>query len=265
MAELRQRPNAVEVLKKNDNSSDPVYETSSSESNSPVASANSSSNDLKGLVAKGTGKRSTLEERSKIPSSLYVTLLSITLLQGFSGMWRFETLKSWTNSMVTSFATVLASLSSAGEILKSLVDGNYRSTGEYVSFLLASFSVALLLYVFFVAPFRAGLWTGQRATRHKMHRFMGLAFMIQYSMAWVEFLTNYEQATKSYLPIAVALNGTFTSHLLGNMTFKCDASLSLCDQYPFFLLFVSRHHPGIFSILFVQSTSRAERPRLLFG
>jgi hypothetical protein len=181
-------------------------------SSTPVSSANSSSNDLKGLEGKAISIPAraslSLKERSRIPASLYVTLLSAYALQGCAGVWTLDTLVSYKESIVTSLSTLAGMLAYGGTVLQSLVDGTYLSAWEYAAFAVVWACVISLLVVFIIAPFRAGVWTGKRATRHRIHRFMGLAYMFQYSMAWVEFLTNYESATRSHLPLFVTINGT---------------------------------------------------------
>jgi hypothetical protein len=184
-----------------------------SATSTPTPSANSSSDDLKALEAKaaiGKPTRSSLslKERSRIPGSLYMTLLCVYGLQWCSGVYTLESLVSYKNSIVTSLSTVAGSFSYCRVVLESLVEGKYLSAREYVTFTLVAACVLSLVIVFFIAPFRAGVWTGKRATRHVIHRFMGLAFMFQYTLAWVEFLTNYDAATASHLPIFIAVNGT---------------------------------------------------------
>jgi len=69
--------------------------------------------------------------------------------------------------------------------------------------------ITSIYYVLLYKPLRAGMWgPTQRATRHVLHRYMGLLFIIQYSYAWFEFIYNYEDfAQYSYLPVTIALNG----------------------------------------------------------
>ena len=69
--------------------------------------------------------------------------------------------------------------------------------------------VASIFIVLVWAPFRAGLWSGRRAAKkHTIHRYMGLFWIIQYAACWIEYVTDYEQSKKSYLPHFIALNGT---------------------------------------------------------
>jgi hypothetical protein len=71
-------------------------------------------------------------------------------------------------------------------------------------------------YVLLWRPFRAGLWTGRRARRHKFHRYMGLAYLVQYFCAWIEFFVHYERGgATSYLPHFIAVNGVCVCAFLG--------------------------------------------------
>jgi hypothetical protein len=84
---------------------------------------------------------------------------------------------------------------------------NYQPK-EIVIACIASLIIGGILYVLVYAPLRAGMWTGQRARKHVIHRYMGLAFLIQYGAAWVEFMTNYENGGKdSFLPHFISTNG----------------------------------------------------------
>jgi hypothetical protein len=145
-------------------------------------------------------------------------------------VWTLDTLVSYKTSIVTSLSTVGGLFAYCGAVIQSIVDGRYLSAREYAAFAVVAACVLSLLIVFIVAPFRAGVWTGKRATRHRIHRFMGLAYMFQYSMAWVEFLTNYEAATRSYVPLFVAINGKLRSYLFDVDLFCVSiSSISCCN------------------------------------
>jgi hypothetical protein len=229
-----------------------------SATSTPTPSANSSSDDLKALEAKATISKPTrsslsLKERSKIPASLYMTLLCVYGLQWCSGVYTVESFVSYKNSIVTSLSTVMGSFSYCSVVLQSLVEGKYLSAREYVTFALVAACVLSLVVVFFVAPFRAGVWTGKRATRHRIHRFMGLAFMFQYTLAWVEFLTNYEAATSSHLPIFIAVNGTVILRVETTVGLSCHFPSSFMACLP---RSYARSDSGIFSLLLLQGVAR---------
>lgn len=184
-------------------------ESEPGEGSVPVSRVNSDDN----LVAKEAGNNKktdsrSLEERGKVPTSFYVTLTSIFMLEACSGMYKLETLQNWWSSITTSSRTVYAYLDYLKDLMNSAYGGELRETNEYLTAAVITAVVASLVGIFIWAPFRAGVWTGKRATRHKVHRYMGLFFLIQYALVWVEFLTNYDGGgTLSLLPHTLALNG----------------------------------------------------------
>eukprot|EP00977_Amphora_coffeiformis_P020334 scaffold8126_cov170-Amphora_coffeaeformis.AAC.8 len=157
---------------------------------------------------KAAPSKKSLEERSKIPNSFYVTVVGYLAIAYFGNVFRMETLYSWMDSMLLSTDKVYGSLVYSQELAQSLVKGESRPLSEYVQVSFITLSVLSLLYIFVWAPFRAGFWTGSRSRRHVFHRYMGLAYMAQYFLAWFEFSTNYEESGKdSFLPMFIALNG----------------------------------------------------------
>jgi hypothetical protein len=196
-----------------------AYETSSESDESysdgsPPASPDSSTKDLVELeqkeVAKGRPTK-TLKDRSKVPSSSYVTVGVILGLQYFSGMYAniTDVVASLTHSVTTSSHTFYDTLVYLQGLCQSIASGQAQDNPwEYVYAFTFCFLVGCLGYVLLVAPFRAGMWTGTRARRHKVHRYFGLAFLVQYALAWIEYLTNYEGGYRnSYLVHTIALNG----------------------------------------------------------
>jgi len=216
-----------EEVKKKD--ADDMTSASSSVSSSTPPSPNASETDLKDIIkttqqqhsAVGAKRRvKSLSERSKVPMSFYASMAIVCGLQCFSGMWQYETIESWAHSITQSAVTTYGLLEYLRDLCRSALDAGSSSsieeddgakpTADYVR---AVFVTALLFcvsYVFLIAPFRAGLWTGPRSRKHKLHRYMGLAFLLQYALAWVEFVTNYHGAKSSYVPHVIALNGTCT-------------------------------------------------------
>jgi hypothetical protein len=222
--ELKQRTSAAVVRPAVDcDASSSISPSTTPPSFSPPLSTSSSSNDLGGTaVAGGSGpkaansKGKSLAERSQIPSSFLVTFGTILGLQCASGMWTAETLQRWCNSLHESALTGRALLIGSTRQLLQL-DTNSSTAGagstavvtaDRVKTALIAVSCAALFYVFFVAPFMAGLWTGRKARRHKFHRYMGLSYLIHYVLAWIEFFTNYEGSAKSsYLCHVIAVHG----------------------------------------------------------
>ena len=190
-------------------------DSSTSDESGPTPSA-SSVNSREGNpyqeVKQEGRKRESLAERGRIPNSLYVSLFCIGMLEGCSGMYKLSTLTRWWDSFTTSIRTVRNLLEYEKDLMQSIVTGDLRAPREYLQAFLVTLVVGSLLWVLIGKPMSAGLWTGQRASRHKMHRYMGLCFLLQYSLAWVEFITNYKGVGEfSFIPHTVALNGTFPS------------------------------------------------------
>ena len=155
-----------------------------------------------------SASRKSLKDRSKIPTSFYITVIGYLGIAYYGNVFRIETLQSWIASMLSSTDKFQESLVYSQQVAQTLVTGEYRPLSEYLQVSFITLSVLSLLYIFVWAPLRAGFWTGSRATRHVIHRYMGLAYMAQYFLAWFEFATNYEEKGKdSFLPMFIALNG----------------------------------------------------------
>jgi hypothetical protein len=178
----------------------------------PPASRESSNGDLQApdAVKPQPPKRRqmTLAERRKIPASLYVSLAVILGGQYFSGMWTVETPKIWLSSCITSAKKCWALLAFLRDFMQAAAAGEITDRTELAKVTIITLLVASILYVLIGAPLRAGFWTGRRSNRHLVHRYMGLAYLIQYGFAWVEYLTNYEDGFRlSFLTHTLALNG----------------------------------------------------------
>jgi hypothetical protein len=208
MASLTQRRKKADVS----TATPETDEASSLESSTP----RSSTGDLKALdyTANLSSKGKTLQERGRIPYSFFVSFGGIFGLQYLSGMWSRETVESWYSSVVTSANTLKNLLGYTRDLTKDAIeevsgDAPQHHWTEYCRTAVIFLISLSLIYVFFVAPFMAGLWTGRKARRHKFHRYMGLAYLIQYTLAAVEFFTNYDAARSSYLRATIAFTGTF--------------------------------------------------------
>lgn len=155
----------------------------------------------------------TLKERGRIPNSFYVSVLLIVMLEGCSGMYKVDTLWSWWSSVITSLRTVRDLLEYEKDLMQSICSGEFRDPKEYLQAAIVTILTGSILWVLIGKPMSAGLWTGERASRHKVHRYLGLFFLIQYSLSWVEFITNYEGAgAYSFIPHTVALNGVIQGY-----------------------------------------------------
>lgn len=175
----------------------------------PMSRASSTDN-LSAPTSESTKKKTeSLKERGRIPSSFYVTMTCIILLEGCSGMYKLDTLRSWWSSISISAHTVYEYLDYLKILMQSAASGELRERKEYMAAAVTTAVVASLVGIFIYSPFRAGVWTGKRASKHKVHRYMGLLFLIQYGLVWVEFLTkNGGSGSLGFLPHALALNGT---------------------------------------------------------
>jgi hypothetical protein len=255
----RRAARPVDEMGKNDQTKEDAKALGSgSNGTSPLSSTTSSSSDLKGMDLLTGSKGKSLADRSRIPPSAYVTYGSILLLQYFSGMWKLETLESWFSSIVTSAVTCRELLGYARDLTKSAYDGEYHAWTEYARTAVVLTVAMSLIYLFVVAPFKAGLWTGHKARKHKFHRYMGLLYLIQYFFAWVEFITNYSNG--SVLAHFVALNGKFC--------WICWHRRRLGSGFSHCLLryrCYCRNSSGIIRLFFVQSLARAGGRRIHLG
>jgi hypothetical protein len=187
-------------------------------------------------------KGKSLKERSAIPYSFYVTFGTIIGLQYFGGLYDSTTtsttspsattfLRSWYTSLYQSIITLLQLLQYSRTILLSppslssttstsattttATNSTFATWKEFL-FVLTLWCVVILplLYVFFIAPFRAGFWTGRKSNRHMFHRYMGLCYLFHYVLAWIEFFTNPSSSKTSYLCHIIAVMGKVFSLIL---------------------------------------------------
>ena len=165
-------------------------------------------------------KSRSLKERSKIPHSFYLSVVLVLALSYASGIFTSPETTIFTviGSCQYSFSTLTSFITSIPSIIRTATS---RSIMELLFLLGMTCAITLSVLMLFVAPLKAGMWTGQRAKRHVAHRYMGLVFLIQYSLAWVEFATNYDSYKNSYIPATIALNGTVVSNFL---QFRCTFS-----------------------------------------
>jgi hypothetical protein len=186
--------------------------TSDESGPTPTSSSVNSNDDVPPTVIEDEGRKKmeSLKDRGRIPNSFWVTVVLIAMLEGCSGMYKMDTLRSWWSSFTTSIYTIRDLLQYEKDLMWSVVSGDLREPMEYLQATIVTVLAGSILWVLIGKPMAAGLWTGQRAARHKVHRYMGLFFLTQYTLAWVEFITNYKGAgAVSFLPHTVALNGMF--------------------------------------------------------
>lgn len=167
----------------------------------------------------------TLKDRSRVPPGIYISTFVVVSLFYSSGMittFMSHVVPGLTNSI----EYVMGDLKRRVSLLSLYITGggleNCSSFNQCLSVTmipkgwlfklignaLVVMVISSIYYLLMVKPFRAGMWTGTRAQRHRIHRYMGLVFLLQYSFAWYEFISNYEGSGKSsYLPVSIALNG----------------------------------------------------------
>ena len=155
-----------------------------------------------------TGKSvRSLKERSRIPLSFYVANTCLVLSHYIIGFYSFETLTNWKESMVHAYRGAFDGMAYLCTVMDDVWNGRVTDWSEVLYALVVSCLVASVTMLLIGAPLRAGFWTGSRTRKHFVHRYMGLAFLLQYAAAWVEYLTNYDHAKDSVLLHFIALNG----------------------------------------------------------
>jgi hypothetical protein len=187
----------------------PVDESSSdgSAAASPLVSRESSSSDLTSLPNATTQTKLSLEDRSKIPTSLYLSLGIIAISHVAGDIWSMKTAQKYMEAMSSARGSFQETLGYLRDIMQAAFQGQITNWKEFASVCIITTLVGCLLYVLIVAPLMAGVWTGPRSRKHKVHRYMGLLYLVQYGAAWTHYLTNYEEAKDTYLTHFIALNG----------------------------------------------------------
>eukprot|EP00529_Nitzschia_sp_RCC80_P018820 CAMPEP_0113496906 /NCGR_PEP_ID=MMETSP0014_2-20120614/30359_1 /TAXON_ID=2857 /ORGANISM="Nitzschia sp." /LENGTH=507 /DNA_ID=CAMNT_0000390835 /DNA_START=126 /DNA_END=1646 /DNA_ORIENTATION=+ /assembly_acc=CAM_ASM_000159 len=149
----------------------------------------------------------SLKDRSRIPLSFYVANTCLILSHYIIGFYSFDTLTNWKESMVHAYQGAFDGMAYLCTVMDDVWHGRVTDWSEVLYALVISCLVASVTMLLIGAPLRAGFWTGSRTKKHFVHRYMGLAFLIQYAAAWVEYLTNYDHAKDSVLLHFIALNG----------------------------------------------------------
>jgi hypothetical protein len=172
-----------------------------------VPPTKAATNETESTAAPTKKKQQTLAERNRIPPTFYLTAAIIFGFQYFGGVYSMDTFYSWKSSISTSYFTIIEKLAYLKELMRATAAGEVRESKEYAVALITTLFCASIFYVLIWSPLRAGMWTGTRASRHKIHRYLGLLYLIQYTAAWTEFLTDYENGMNTYLPHFIAING----------------------------------------------------------
>jgi hypothetical protein len=234
MAGLTQRTTATVAANGTNSSSaskqqqqQPILDTTITTTYNGTSANKDSTSGTATVPTAANSKGKSLKERSQIPYSFYVTFGTILSLQYGGGLYTYTTLQSWYQSLLQSIYTMIDLLHYSRTVFASLLSSFIRTTGttvlsnnnsttnipqittmEYI-FVVTLWIVVILplLYVFFIAPYRAGFWTGRKSTRHVFHRYMGLCYLIHYVLAWIEFFNHTSTSKTSYLCHIIAVMG----------------------------------------------------------
>eukprot|EP00591_Stephanopyxis_turris_P010306 CAMPEP_0195518584 /NCGR_PEP_ID=MMETSP0794_2-20130614/13258_1 /TAXON_ID=515487 /ORGANISM="Stephanopyxis turris, Strain CCMP 815" /LENGTH=452 /DNA_ID=CAMNT_0040647585 /DNA_START=16 /DNA_END=1371 /DNA_ORIENTATION=- len=161
-------------------------------------------------------KPMSLKARGRIPLGIYVTVGIVALILFSAG-----STNDLQNVVLSLQNTISGCWVRMGSILLEIINmsGFWCGSDDTCSAATSLFSlnaawtivvlgvVLAISYVLLYRPFRAGMWTGSRAKRHSVHRYMGLLYLIQYGIAWFDYITNNDESSRSYLPNTIALNG----------------------------------------------------------
>lgn len=274
------RPPADYVQTDNSSSED------ESSTSSPLASRESSNSDLKSMVddnhqseqiVVAIKKPVSLDDRSRIPNSFYLSA-SLVLTAHFCGnIWSQRVVLNWAESMQDAGKISWNVFIFLRDLTNDAFHGKIENWVEFSQVFIFTGLVVSLLYVLLIAPLRAGFWSGSRSSKHKMHRYMGLAYLVQYFAAWTQYLANYESAKGSYLPHFIALNGrwkrglqqTKRRHRFAQTGVKMhswhrkltdwpNSWFPRCNDY-------YRCDPGLLSFFLLQGLTWVGRSGLLFG
>lgn len=177
-----------------------------------LSRSSSSNTETEVIPTAANSKGKSLAQRSQIPYSFYVTFGTILSLEYFGGLYTYATLQSWYQSLAQSTVVIGELLQYATDVLQSPFRRDAASSVDTKDVLFVAVLLAFLLplfYVFFVAPFRAGFWTGKKTKRHQFHRYMGLSYLVHYVLAWIEFFQFTASSQTSLLCHVIAVMGTF--------------------------------------------------------
>jgi len=195
--------------------------TNTNNNNNESSAKPTSSSTLKPTPASTQFK--SLKDRSKVPSSFYLSLVLLFLLQVTTGTYQiiFQQFQEYTETLQqfllsSSCLSIQNSLLYSMNTIKTYIasfDPSQHTIAENIKMFLIGIFLSSIINIFFIAPFRAGMWTGQRAKKHKIHRYFGLLYLFQYGYGWVYFAKYYDQGYEhSLLPHMITLNGLVQVH-----------------------------------------------------
>jgi hypothetical protein len=170
--------------------------------------------------------KKTLTMRSEIPLSIYLVAMIIFASQLSGSIYTQNVMDSVLDSLSTSLNSAKSNIKFLKEFTEAVVKGQSKENKKILLSLTSLFIIILSLYVLFVAPLLAGMWTGRRARRHLMHRYMGLIYLFMYFAAWVEFLSDRQTTKDSYLPHFISLLGEVMSQLYIKLSYHLTLSSS---------------------------------------
>jgi hypothetical protein len=160
-------------------------------------------------------KQRSLKDRGKIPTSFYLTGTLTLLLQYYCGIFASPSVSIILNSLISSCQRLSQISSDWSDLVLHFLHIGQKGNEEhytikkYINTLTSLLLIGYILFILVLSPFKAGMWAGQKAKRHPMHRYGGLCFLILYGLAWVEYISNYHDdvSADTLLPHVVGLNG----------------------------------------------------------
>lgn len=173
----------------------------------PVPSSNKMTAPNNAAAPPPLRKGKSLRDRSRVPASFYIAAACLFGSHIIIGFYSLETLVNWKESMVHAGCATRDGLVYIRTLMKSVYKGTVAEWSEVLTAAIFTCLIASTLTLLIGAPLRAGFWTGPRTRKHIVHRYMGMAFLIQYAAAWVEYITNYDHAKDSVLLHFIAVNG----------------------------------------------------------
>lgn len=151
----------------------------------------------------------SLKDRSRVPLGFYGIAFVFGCAHYASGFWSRKTMEGWLEAMSDAAYAYKGSFEYLKDLSEAAFYGQITDWKEFCYAVALTFTVGCIFYVLVGAPLMAGFWTGRRATRHLVHRYMGLLFLTQYAAAWINYVTDYEKSINSILPHVIGINGKF--------------------------------------------------------
>ncbi len=138
----------------------------------------------------------TLKERARIPPGIYFSTFLVVSLFYSSGIITKsmsdvvpgvqKSIEYVMGDVKRRMTLLLLSFTSGGLESCNTVNQCFSITTDSkgwifksISHILVAAVIGSIYYLLVVKPFRAGMWTGARAQRHRVHRYMGLLFLFE--------------------------------------------------------------------------------------